>query len=116
MGFKRDQRPPEELELTQRILDQLPVLIAVVTGSEYRYRYANHEANRALFGDRDCIGQAVSDVFPKEVADRTRAILDRVRATGERVVGAESNGGIHPDRFYNFIYEPLPPASRVKGG
>lgn len=108
MALKSDSdRPQDDGELAQWILGPLPMLIAVVAGPDYRYRFANHEVRSALFGGREFIGQAVSDLFPTKTADRTLAILDQVHKTGERVVGAESSGVVHNDRLYNLIYEFL---------
>jgi PAS domain S-box-containing protein len=112
-----EARPtPGEPELPARILAQLPVFVAVVAGPEYRYRFVNQTVARLLFGGRDCVGRTLGEVLPGDAAERTRELIDRVRATGERVVGAEMRGVARPEHFYNFIYEPLcPPAPSPTG-
>lgn len=108
------QRKEREAELARqwRVLDQAPSFMAVLGGADYRLEFTN-QAYQAAFGRRAVAGRPLAEVFPEARQQGFIALLDQVRASGQRHVGSRTPvvldpGGPHEATFtVDFIYEPL---------
>jgi PAS domain S-box-containing protein len=116
------RREVEERERQRRMFEQAPGFIAVMSGPDHVFEFAN-ASYRRIFGDRDYIGQAARSAFPVLEGQAFFGWLDRVYATGERYVAndipitlTDGPGGGAKLHYVNFIYEPVTDeAGRVTG-
>jgi PAS domain S-box-containing protein len=105
-----------------------PAFVAVLSGPEHRFVFAN-PAYRRLIGGRRVVGRPLLDALPEMSDQPFPALLDRVLATGERYVGrevrvllsepgGEVTGPAEPtaaesapdgltERYVDFVYEPV---------
>lgn len=79
----------EESEDFRRLFQQAPSFIAVLSGPEHVFTFAN-EAYARLVGGRPVIGLTVADALPEVVDQGFIDLLDRVYATGKGYVGEAS--------------------------
>jgi len=96
----------------RRLFTQAPGFMAVLTGPEHVYTFAN-DAYRALVGERQLVGRKVAEALPELVAQGTVETLDHVFATGEptsltgrRLVLQGQDGATH-ERFLDITYQPI---------
>jgi len=97
----------------EQIYDQAPGIIAVTTGSDHVFTYAN-ESYKKLIGREDVVGRRVCDAIPELEGQGVLDLLDRVFSSGEPFVGTRMPldlkvpGGSNPVRRYvSFIYQPV---------
>lgn len=94
-------------------LEQAPVPIAVMMGSELRFEVANPPLER-MIGGRAVLGQTFDQAFPELLGSPVRQLLDRVFSTGEAFraneflisFDRERNGALS-DGHFQFSLEPL---------
>ncbi|HEX2561108.1 PAS domain-containing protein [Phenylobacterium sp.] len=107
-----ERRLVSEAAQQLRLFEQAPGLIAIARGPELTYEFVN-QAYRSLFGERAYIGRTVREVFPEVEGQGFLELLDRVLATGERMVVrhartlVEREPGRTEELYLDFIYEPL---------
>jgi two-component system NtrC family sensor kinase len=66
----------------ERLQAALPVGVAVVSGPEHRYEYANHYYQVAIHHQEESlVGRALGDVLPAYAAERATAMLEEVHRT-----------------------------------
>jgi PAS domain S-box-containing protein len=66
----------------ERLMEALPVGIAVVSGPEHRYEYANRHYQLVIHqSEQPLAGRTIHDVLPPRVAERAASSLDEVRRT-----------------------------------
>jgi PAS domain S-box-containing protein len=101
-------------DLLTGVLEQAPVGICVLRGSEHVYELANAFYRRFVPSGREIIGRSVRDVVPEAEAHGFVALLDGVRATGEPWIGRgveivyDRHGkGQAESAFLNLLYHPL---------
>jgi PAS domain S-box-containing protein len=120
----RDAVEAERARL-ERVITQLPAAIAVMEGPELRFR-ALSTAYRQIIGGRDVIGRPIREALPElsggEGGSDFFALLERVYATGQPVVGAnevarwDDNGdGVAEEHLVDLVYAPLLGADRDDG-
>ncbi|MFC5087667.1 PAS domain-containing protein [Microvirga arabica] len=117
-----EQRLAAETARQRRLFEQAPGFIAILSGPEHVFEFANH-AYRRLSGDRELVGRTALEIFPEATGQAFLEWLDQVYASGERVVAHDvpvrlhrSAGAMTEVRFLNFIYEPVTDrAGRVTG-
>src|SRR5262245_50604471 len=68
-----------------QIFEQAPGFMALLEGSDYRFRFANLAFCHA-FGKRDLAGKAVAEVLPWLAAQGFVEMLDRAARSGEALV------------------------------
>lgn len=101
----------------QRLHDlfkQAPSFMAVLTGPEHVFEFAN-DAYLTLIGNRpDIIGKPLRLALPEIVDQGFVELLDSVMRTGKPVTGAtarvslnRSGTGAVEERFLDFIYQPI---------
>jgi PAS domain S-box-containing protein len=102
-----------ERESLKRMFEQAPGFIAMVSGSEHRFRTVN-EAYRTLVGQRDVVGKTVANALPEVVGQGFVELLDRVYTTGKPYVGRHvpvdlqhKGVGAIQKRYLDFIYQPI---------
>jgi len=108
------QRKQREAELARqwRLLDQAPSFMAVLAGTDYRLEFTN-QAYQTAFGPRPMAGRPLAEVFPEAAQQGFIALLDQVRASGERHVGTRTPVVLNPGgpqeatHIVDVIYEPL---------
>ena len=116
-----ERRREVEADRQMRLFEQAPGFIAVLSGPDHRFQFAN-QAYRRLIGGRDVVGKTARQALP-ELADQPFFdLLDRVYTTGQRHVAhdtpiwLERTTGEAEERFLDFIYEAVrDEAGRVTG-
>ncbi|MFO0610762.1 MAG: GAF domain-containing protein [Polyangiales bacterium] len=103
-----------------RVFEQAPAAIAITRGPEHVTETVN-AAYRQLIGAREVLGRRVGKAFPEPELQGFVALLDRVYATGEPVVGREvparyDHDGEKVEGFFNFVYQPLTDAGGAVQG
>jgi len=95
------------------IVQQAPVLFAVLDGPQHRFTMAN-AIYRRVVGNRDILGRTVADALPEAVEQGYLEILDQVFLTGEPFLAHGARFSIAPtegqqpeERILDFVYQPL---------
>ncbi|HEY8572421.1 sensor histidine kinase [Phenylobacterium sp.] len=107
-----ERRLVQETARQRRLFEQAPGFITILAGPEHRFEFAN-QAYRRLFGDRDYVGRSVREAFPELEGQGFFEMLDRVWATGERIVAdgvearIDAGGGELRSLYLDFFYEPV---------
>jgi PAS domain S-box-containing protein len=93
------------------LLDQAPVVIAIIAGEELVFELAN-EAYRKAVGGRDVVRKRVLDVLPELAGQGIDELLRGVMQTGTAATASEQH--LHLDRghgvedtYWTFVYAPL---------
>ena len=112
----------QEVAELRSLLEQAPGFMAVLTGPDHRYLFAN-AAYRRLLGQRDFIGQTVAEAVPEVAEQGFIAILDQVFTTGEPYFGQREkvvfldDGASEPrETFLEFIFQPIRDGKREVSG
>jgi signal transduction histidine kinase len=99
-------------ERYQALLLQAPTPICVTRGPSHLVELLN-PACAAIAGSRDAVGKPFREAHAAVDVDQHLAIMDRVYRTGERFAAPavslrmrDANAAA-PERFFNFLYEPL---------
>jgi signal transduction histidine kinase len=95
------------------ILQQAPVLFALLEGPQHRFTMANAAYSKVV-SNRDILGKTVAEALPEAVEQGYVEILDKVFATGEPflaygarfLIEGESGQGTE-ERTLDFIYQAL---------
>lgn len=97
----------------EQMLGRMSASIALLSGPEHRYSYANSEYER-LFPGRPVLGRTLREVIPELEGQGFYELFDRVYETGEpyyepeAVVWADFTGtGQAQRRYYRTSFEPL---------
>ncbi|GAB3750912.1 ATP-binding protein [Spirosoma pomorum] len=95
-----------------RIFEQAPVAIALLSGADYRIKLANatmYKIWQLPAEHESIIGQPVFTAFPNIAGIGLEDLLDQVRQTQQPVTGIEapyaSEGS--PTAYVNFVYAPI---------
>ena len=115
----RDQAE-RQLGRLAALFEHAPAAIAVLRGPEHVFEVAN-PAYQQLVGGRPLLGRTVRAAFPELAGQGLYEVLDNVQATGVEYVGRSQRvmlagaGAEEPaERFFNFVYQPMPdPAGRA---
>jgi len=105
--------PSQETQRLRTMFEQAPGFVAVLSGSDLRFRLAN-AAYRRLVGGRDVIGKPIAEALPEVVDQGFPALLEKVRTSGEPFIGRGAlvqlegeGGGPLEDRYLDFVYQPI---------
>lgn len=90
----------------KKIIAHLPARVALLEGPEHRYAAVNATLQQAFAG-LDLIGRPFAEVHPEQLTSGQVAVLDRVRARGERAAGTEVRGLAQPGAYFNYVCEPI---------
>jgi PAS domain S-box-containing protein len=108
-----ERRQAAEKERQQRLFEQAPGFITILTGPDHVFEFVN-QAYVRLFGDRNFVGKTVREVFPELEGQGFFEWLDHVFATRERFVANHVPARLQAspdttakDLFLDFIYEPV---------
>ncbi|WP_394824148.1 ATP-binding protein [Pendulispora albinea] len=98
-------KPPED------ILKQMPVPVAMFTGPDHVYEFANR-LHDDVMGRTNVIGKAFREVYPELVGTPILEALDHVYRTGEPFSAEEFSiplirGGKKREAIFKFAIEPL---------
>ncbi|WP_309085256.1 PAS domain-containing protein [Chelativorans sp.] len=103
----------EEAEDFRRLFQQAPGFIAVLSGPEHIFTFAN-DAYLRLIGGRAVLGKKVRDALPEVEGQGFFEMLDRVLATGQPTGGEavrlflQRAAGEEPrETFVDFSYDPI---------
>ncbi len=107
-------RAAEEENLRmRRLFEQAPGFIAILSGPDHIYEFANAAYTR-LVGDRRVVGRPIRAALPELEGQGYLELLDNVYSTGARHVGREavvrlqdSPGSPPHDVLLDFVYEPI---------
>lgn len=105
-------RAAEEARRLQ-LFANAPGFVAVLSGPEHRFEFANNAYVR-LAGGRELIGRTVREAFPKVEQQRLIALFDDVYVSGQRHLAhampvelrTRADGPV-TTRFLDFVYEPI---------
>jgi PAS domain S-box-containing protein len=102
-----------EVAELRSLIEQAPGFMAVLTGPDHRYLFAN-AAYRRLLGQREFIGRTVAAAVPEVAEQGFVAVLDQVFTTGEPYFGQREkvvfldDGASEPrETFLEFIFQPI---------
>jgi len=106
----------------QGLFMQAPALICILRGPEHRYEFVN-TAYKALFPDRQLVGQTVAEVLPEVANQGFVALLDKVYESGEPFLGNELLVELRPQQdaptprpaYFNFSYQRFSEQGAVAG-
>ena len=107
-----EQRLAAERARQIQLFEQAPGFISTTAGPEHVFDFVNAE-HRKLFDSEHWVGRTVREAFPERYAGRVVEQLDRIYATGERLVKRdvrlvlEQADGPGTTYYLDFIYEPL---------
>lgn len=96
----------------QRLFRQAPGFIAVLTGANHTFTFAN-DAYLKLIGGRQAVGRTVAQVLPEVVGQGFIDLLHRVQSSGEPIgmnaapVLLEGEDGQLRQRYVDFTYQPI---------
>jgi PAS domain S-box-containing protein len=100
-------------ERMRGIFRDAPVGLAIVSGHELRFEFANQRYTE-MMGNRPLLGRTVREAFPELVAQGAIDTIERVYATGEpfacsayRAVLNRGPGGSPEEVFLHVVNEPL---------
>ncbi len=115
---RAQQRFTLERENLERMVLHMPGFVAVVTGPDHIFRYANN-AYVELIGREDFVGEALRDVLPELRDQNFHEIFDRVYQAGEgfvaRALPIHLRGEAEP-RYIDLLCEPMRSAAGVVNG
>jgi signal transduction histidine kinase len=95
-----------------RIFAQAPVAIAVLTGPEFRYTFANPRY-QLIVGGRDPVGKTLIEMFPELAGSDIHSVLEGVYDTGvpfsanDLLIEFDAHGTGVQANFYDLVYQPL---------
>jgi PAS domain-containing protein len=99
----------QERKRQQHLFEQMPGFVAILSGPEHVYEYAN-KSYREIAGQRDLVGLTVRQAFPDIEGQGFYELLDDVLASGQRFSTAAIpiwlNGRPEP-RYIDLLYEPI---------
>jgi len=104
------------------VLQQAPVLFALLEGPQHRFTMANTNYSRVV-SNRDILGKTVAEALPEAFEQGYVEILDRVFATGEpflahgaRFLISGESGEETEERILDFVYQALREEDRTISG
>ena len=102
-----DRQLTRERSRQQRLLQQMPGFVCVLSGPTHVYEYIN-DAYVEISGPRDLLGRTVRDAFPElEGQDRVE-LLDQVYASGVPFLARDLPIQLAgDDRFIDMLVEPM---------
>ena len=102
-----------QTERMRGIFREAPVGIAIASGPELRFEFANQRYTE-MVGNRPLLGRTVREAFPELVSQGALETIERVYATGEpfassayRAVLNRGPGGAPEEVFFHVVNEPL---------
>ncbi|MGV8930418.1 MAG: sensor histidine kinase [Brevundimonas sp.] len=108
-----ERRLASQAERYQRLFQEAPGFITLISGPEHTYEFVNNAYVR-LAGERDYIGRTVREVIPESVDQGFIDLLDRVYQTGEPYLAVATPlkvqrpaDGVVEERFLDFVYQPV---------
>ncbi len=108
-----EQRLKDQRTHFQRLFEQAPTFMAMLSGPRHVFEAANPRYRR-LVGDRDILGQAATEALPEAAAQGYVELLDHVYRTGEPYVATaapyvmqRTPGEPGEQRFLDFVYQPV---------
>ncbi|HET9158218.1 MAG TPA: ATP-binding protein, partial [Myxococcaceae bacterium] len=109
-------------ERMRTIFRDAPVGIAILTGPELRFEFAN-QRYAEMVGNRHLLGRPLREAFPELAGQGTFELIEQVRITGEsfaspayRAAIVKSAGGHPEESYFHVVVEPLRELSgRVEG-
>jgi two-component system cell cycle sensor histidine kinase/response regulator CckA len=101
-----------EFERLAVLFERVPAIMCTLMGPEYVFDVVNPRCRE--FFDRELRGRGVREALPELVSQGFLAMLDRVHATGEPVIGIATpitldlpSGAPGQQRFLDFVYQPM---------
>ena len=102
-----DRQLARERLRQQRLLQQMPGFVCVLSGPTLVYEYVNN-AYIEISGPRDFLGRTVRDVFPELEGQNRVELLDQVYATGVPFLARDLPIQLAGDhRFIDMLVEPI---------
>ena len=103
----QDRQLARERLRQQRLLQQMPGFVCVLSGPTHVYEYFN-DAYLEISGPRDFLGRALRDVFPELEGQDRIELLDQVYATGVPFLARDLPIQLAgDDRFIDMLVEPI---------
>lgn len=98
----------------EKLLEEIPAQIAIVTGPNLVYDFINPRYKNELFPNREVLGKPLLDVLPEVGGQPIFDALQHVYKTGETFTGneiciplAKEPGGPIQDHYFNVFYQAL---------
>lgn len=117
-----ERRSAQERERLERMFQQAPGFMALLSGPEHRFELAN-PAYQRLIGHRDVLGKTVAEALPDAAAQGYVTHLDQCYRTGEALsfrnapyAMQSTRDGPIDARFVDFVYQPVRSATGAVTG
>jgi PAS domain S-box-containing protein len=81
-AYQTYQQAESQRQTYDKLFTEVPALIAILRGPEYRYEFVN-PAYQQVFPHRQLLGLPIAQALPEVVGQGLVEVLDRVYATGE---------------------------------
>ncbi|WP_181305065.1 CHASE domain-containing protein [Rufibacter sp. XAAS-G3-1] len=110
--IKMEQKLKQIADTLQYIFMQVPAIVGLVRAKDFRYTLVNSYLSK-LYEGRAAVGVNAVETLPEERRERFKAIMQRIRDTGEPYVGQEvaipfeTAEGQQTLRHFNIVYEPI---------
>lgn len=98
----------------EKLFDEIPAQIAIVTGPDLVYEFINPRYKTELFPNREVLGKPLLYALPEVAGEPIWDILQHVYKTGETMAGHEINipladeiGGPVKDHYFNYVYQAI---------
>jgi PAS domain S-box-containing protein len=106
-----ERRAAGEADRLAAMFEQAPGFVAMLTGPEHRFSFANAAYTR-LVGGRQVVGRSVAEALPEAAEQGYVALLDKVWHSAEPY---HAEGALFVqdgrERFVDFIYQPVADAA-----
>lgn len=119
--IRAERRLLEERERLTRLFEQAPGLMAMMTGPNHVFAFAN-PAYMTFVGTREVIGLPIREALPEVVGQGFVELLDEAYRTGRAFVGTSmrvrlrrnSDGSVE-ERAVDFVFQPVTEEGVVTG-
>lgn len=102
-----------KLRKIARLLEQVPIHIALVEGPQHHVTYANRLYREVFLENTPYDGKTVTELFPEAVRQGFLTLLDEVYTTGKSISGKEvpyeliTRSGATREFYFDFLYEAI---------
>ncbi|WPU93068.1 PAS domain-containing protein [Mucilaginibacter sabulilitoris] len=111
---KTAERAEQLSRQMEKLFNEMPAQIAIVTGPDLIYAFINPQYEKELFPGRRVLGKPLLLALPEVAGQPIWDALQRVYKTGETYAGneiciplAKEIGGKLEDHYFNFVYQAI---------
>ncbi len=120
-AYQTYQRAESQRRTYDQLFQEVPALISILRGPEYRYDFVN-PASQGMFPHRQLLGRTVAEAVPEVVQQGMVALLDQVYTTGESFhepalrIDIERSAGEPPqEAYFDLLIQPFKEQNQPAG-